>query len=189
MSVYETECWTYWEGYCPPFIELCLESIRRWCNARVLDRSEFEELWTHDRDIPIDKLYVAHRADFIRAYLLKHFGGAWIDADCIVLQSLEPLCRLRASYGLVCYREPPGAIANKFLIADPQAPIISDYYDSVVAYIRDEQPMFWAAIGSHLLTRAIARHPNDAKILPGECIMPISWTESERFLAPVSAVL
>ena len=80
----ELTAWTYWEGPCPEYIKLCIESIRRWCNVRVLDRTGFDELWSEDRDVPIDDLYVAHRADFIRIYLLHHYGGAWIDADCIM---------------------------------------------------------------------------------------------------------
>ena len=44
--------WTYWEGPCPDFIELCLESMRRRCNVTVLNRATFDAMWTPDRDLP-----------------------------------------------------------------------------------------------------------------------------------------
>src|SRR5262249_11420795 len=82
--------WAYWEGPCPPYVALCLEILVRRAGARVLDRQAFDELWTSERDLPIDDLYVAHRADFVRAYLLAHHGGLWIDADCELLRSPAP---------------------------------------------------------------------------------------------------
>src|SRR5260370_37966393 len=102
----EPVAWTYWEGPCPDYIQLCLDSIRRWCNVRVLDPAGFDELWLEDRDVAIDKLYVAHRADFIRVYLLYHYGGAWIDADCIVLKAIGPLASPLGKHGLVYYKGP-----------------------------------------------------------------------------------
>ncbi len=105
--------WTYWEGLCPPYVELCLDSLRRHAGARVLDRASFDGLWTSDRDLPIDALYVAHRADYIRAYLLRHYGGFWIDADCVLLRPVAPLAALLDQHDLVTYREPAGSIANR----------------------------------------------------------------------------
>ncbi len=183
--IHEPPAWTYWEGPCPDYIQLCLESIRRWCNVRVLDRNGFDELWREDRDLAIDTLYVAHRADFIRVYLLHHYGGAWIDTDCIVLRSIAPLASHLATHDLVYYREPLGTISNSFLIANAQTPVTRSYYESVVAHVRAQRPIAWLEIGSIPLTAAVERHPDAAKLLTTEAIMPISWTESRRFLDPV----
>ena len=182
----EPTVWTYWEGRCPDYIGLCLESLRRWCGARILDRASFDELWTHDRDLPIDDLYVVHRADFIRAYLLSHYGGVWIDADCIVLRPIAALAALLSRYDLVTYREPLGTISNNFLMANPHTPVIRAFYQAVTDHIRNGRPIQWLEIGSIPLTAAIEAHPGSTHFLPTDEIMPIPWTETARFLDVVS---
>jgi len=183
--VHEPPVWTYWEGPRSAYIELCLESIGRYCNVRVLDPASFDELWRDDRDIDKDRLYVAHRADFIRVYLLYKYGGAWIDADCIVLKSIAELAAHLDTHDLVYYRQPDGAIANNFLIARANAEVMASYYSSVVSHLRQRKPISWLEIGSVPLTAAIARHPHATKELSSHTIMPISWSESRRFLEPV----
>ena len=183
---HEPLVWTYWEGPCSDYIQLCLETIRRWCNVQVLDRSGFNELWSEDRDLDIDRLYVVHRADFIRAYLLYHYGGTWIDADCIVMRSLTPLAAHLEAHDLVCYRQPDGIISNNFLIAKAQAPVLHSYYAAITCHLREQRAISWLEIGSIPLMAAIQQHPGAAEVLASEAIMPISWTTSQRFLDAVS---
>jgi SAM-dependent methyltransferase len=86
---------------------------------------------------------------------------------------------------LVYYREPLGSIANNFLIANAHTPVTRSYYESVVAHVRAQRPIAWVEIGSVPLTAAILKHPDAAQALTTETIMPISWSESQRFLDPV----
>jgi SAM-dependent methyltransferase len=174
--------WTYWEGPCPPYIALCLETLRRHAGARVLDRASFDDLWTSDRDLPIDELYVAHRADFVRAYLMRHHGGFWIDADCILLRPVAPLASLLERCDLVTYREPAGSITNNFLLARAGAPVVADFYSRVTAHVRARRPIDWLEIGSVPLTAAIEAHPGSTELVPAERIMPICWSDARRFL-------
>ena len=46
--------WSYWEGPCPPLIELCLQTLAERGGARILDRRGFDQLWCSDREQPID---------------------------------------------------------------------------------------------------------------------------------------
>jgi len=181
----ELTVWTYWEGPCPDYIQLCIQSMRRWCNLRLLDRKGFDDLWLEDCDLAVDGLYIAHRADFIRAYLLHHYGGAWIDADCIVLKPIAPLASYLADHDLVYYREPGGTVTNNFFLANPQTPLTRFYYEAVTAHLRANRPIQWLEIGSVPLTAAIQSNPSAAFELPTESIMPIAWNESQRFLDPV----
>jgi len=183
----EPMVWTYWEGPCPDYIALCLDSIRAHCNVTVLDRAGFDALWTEDRDLPIDELHVVHRADFIRAYLLRHFGDMWIDADCVVLNNLARLAEPLAERDLIVYREPCGSIANSLLIARPHSPVIDAFYRAIVEHLRDRRPIAWLEIGSIPLTAAIEAHPGRTVVLPPDRIMPIAWNESARFLDPADA--
>ena len=184
--IHELQVWTYWEGPCPEYIRLCRETILRWCNVRVLDRADFDVLWVEDRDVLIDKLYVAHRADFVRAYLIHHYGGAWIDADCIMLRSIAPLAEHLATHDLLYYREPLGTISNNFFMGNPGTPVTRAYYEAVIAHLRAQLPIGWLDIGSIPLSSAIQINPESAYRLPTEIIMPISWTDSQRFLDPIA---
>ena len=133
--------WTYWGGPLPPLIQLCLETLRGLWDAHVLDRGSFNDLWMYDRDLPIDDLYVAHRADFIRAYLLRHYGGTWVDADCIALKPLKPLTEELLTYDLVVYREPAGTISNNFLMARSNSATVAQYDGAVIERLREYRPL------------------------------------------------
>ena len=84
--------WTYWEGPCSPWIHACRQTITAHApRIRVLTPERFDTLRDRDRDIDLSRLHAPHRADYIRAFLLARYGGLWIDADCLVMQSLVAL--------------------------------------------------------------------------------------------------
>jgi len=84
---HEQPIWVYWEGEMSPVIQLCIETmerhfgdqlhlvgpeeIRRLGGEHVLDRAE--------------GLFLPYRSDLIRLWLIKHFGGIWVDADTVVV--------------------------------------------------------------------------------------------------------
>jgi SAM-dependent methyltransferase len=177
------EVWTYWEGDTPEYIALCLETLQRHFGVRRLDRHDFDRLWIEDRDVEIDRLYVAHRADFIRAYLLCHYGGAWVDADCVALAPIDGLLSRVDQFDLTAYREPTGGITNNFLAARPGATAVRAFYAAVVARLRRGGDLGWLEIGSERLTDVFARYPERTHLLPTDWIMPISWAEADRFLS------
>src|SRR5262249_21575163 len=116
---------------------------------------------------------------------VHHYGGAWIDADCIVLRPITPLADSLATHDLIYYREPTGTIATNFFIANAGTPVTRSYYEAVVAHLRAQLPINWLEIGSVPLTLAIQMHPASASLVETETIMPISWTASQRFLDAV----
>jgi len=115
--------WTYWEGKRPPIIDLCLESITRHNPAaRVLDPKTIRELGGGHVLEATEGLLPAIRSDLIRFWLLKTFGGVWIDSDSVATLPLDFLGEI-PHYDFI-------AIYNKFqkqgwgtngLIASPAA--------------------------------------------------------------------
>src|SRR5690242_15069388 len=98
--------WLYWEGDRPEWIGECQRTILLHTeNTQLITPDVFSNLRETDLDIDITSLYVAHRADFIRAFLLAKYGGLWIDSDCIVMKSLQPVLTLLADNDFVGYRE------------------------------------------------------------------------------------
>jgi SAM-dependent methyltransferase len=183
------EVWTYWEGGTPDYIALCLDSLQRHFGVRKLDRDGFDRLWLHDRGVDIDRLYVAHRADFIRAYLLCHFGGVWVDADCVALAPIEGLLPLVDRFELTAYREPTGGITNNFLMARPRAAAVRAFYAAVLDRLLVGGDLGWLEIGSVPLTTVFARYPEKTHLLPTEWIMPVSWSNPDRFVSVVEPVI
>jgi hypothetical protein len=173
--------WLYWEGPMPAYISLCYKTVLASNkNVILLDRASFELLFQHDRDINIDALALNHKSDFIRAYLLKHYGGLYIDADCIVLQNLLSVQEKASQFGFAGYREPQGYMSCNFMASVANGEVLNEHYNMLCATLRDQQHLEWLDLASVPMDEAIARHPGKSFLLPTELIMPINWDESER---------
>ncbi len=176
--------WLYWEGPQPPYISLCCQTVLAHhptgsAEVRILNRSDFDALFTRDRDLDLDRLAPNHRCDFIRAYLLHHFGGLYVDADCIVLRNLAPVLALARQHGFVGYREPQGYMSCNFMASIAGGAVIRDHYERLCATIRGGHPLEWLDLASVPMNAAIAAHPGAYHLLPTEQIMPLPWNESE----------
>lgn len=175
----ERTIWLFWEGPRPPYIQLCLDTILHFHpGARLLDRRGFDALWRHDRDLPIDSLALNHLSDYVRAYLLAHHGGLYLDADCIVLRPLDALLDMAAVHGFVGYREPQGYMSCNFMGARPGSMVARDHYARVAARLRNGAPLQWLDIASARMDEAVAAHGRDALLLPTRSIMPLPWHDS-----------
>ena len=120
--------WLYWEGPLPDWIAACRQTIFAHCpDVRLLDWTTFDQLWDSDRDLDIHRLSVAHRADFIRAFLLARIGGLWIDSDCLVMRDLQPVFDLLETHDFVAHAERQGHISNGFIAAAPDSVIARAY--------------------------------------------------------------
>jgi hypothetical protein len=175
--------WMYWEGPMPAYISLCCRTIFTHNeHVRLLNRASFDDLFMHDRDINIDALGVQHRSDFIRAYLLKHYGGLYLDVDCVVMRSLSPLLELAKRYGFVGYREQQGNMSNGLLVAEAYNEVIAEHYHSVCASLRSGVHLEWCDLGAVSLDKVMTEFPGKYHLQATESIMPINWYHSEVFV-------
>lgn len=173
--------WMYWEGRLPGYIDLCLRTVRAHnANVELLDRAGFDALFRHDRDLPIDTLRLANKSDFIRSYLLAHHGGLYLDADCVVLGSLDPVFELADRAGFAGYREPLGYMSTNFMASVPGGAVICDHYRRVCETVRSGRPIGWLDLASVPMDEAVAAHPGQFGLLPTERVMPLSWQDSDR---------
>ncbi|UXH79177.1 capsular polysaccharide synthesis protein [Roseateles amylovorans] len=180
--------WAYWEGDCPDWITACLRTLRSAApTLRLLNAASFDQLRDQDRDIDLNRLQVAHRADFIRLFLLQRYGGLWVDADCVAMQPLAPVLALLGAHELVGHRERSGLVSNGFLAARPDSRILRATYARVCALLRSRQPLGWTSIGSEPLTAAVQQHPHDWHELPVARVQPICWSQPQRFFEVGSA--
>ena len=174
--------WLYWEGPMPPLISLCCRTVSAHNeNVTLLDRASFDKLFIHDRDIDIDGLAINHKSDFIRAYLLKHYGGLYVDADCVVMRGLAELFDKAMQFGFVGYREPLGYMSCNFMAAVPDGAVITDHYRRVCATLRSRRPLAWLDLASVPMDHAIANRSGQSFLLKTDSVMPVSWQNSDGF--------
>jgi hypothetical protein len=176
--------WTYWEGACPPWIRACRRTIAAYAPAvRFLTPELFDRMRDHDRDIDLSRLHAPHRADYIRAFLLQRYGGLWIDADCVVMQPLQPILDLLAEHDFVGHRERVGLISNAFIAARPGSRIAAEFYDRICQILRGRKPLYWNALGADPLSAVVAANDRGWYELPCERVQPVCWSAPGDFFA------
>ncbi len=177
-----TPVWLYWEGPRPRWIEECQRTVALHApDARLVTPEEFDAMRDVDRDIDLSGLCVAHRADFIRAFLLARHGGLWVDSDCVVMRSLESVLELLGRYDFVGYKERQGHVANNFMGAPPGSRIAARYYRRVCALLRSGRQLEWLTLGAHALTETIKETGARWRQIAVEMIQPVCWSRPEVF--------
>jgi hypothetical protein len=88
--------WTHWDtAKLPDFQRLNLDRTKRhlpdWQVNLVTDATFASMCPSSDFPPKYDELSKQHKADFIRLWLLKQYGGCWMDSSVILNQSLNDL--------------------------------------------------------------------------------------------------
>lgn len=177
--------WLYWEGPCPEWILRCRETIlRHGGDVRLLDRAAFEALRTEDRDIDLDRLLPAHRADYARALLLARHGGIWLDSDCVLMRPLDRVHEAIAEHGFVVHKDRQGYYPNGFIAAAPGNPTADSFYSAVAGRLRAGRPLGWISLGGEPLTHLLRGGAGGGAPfheLPCEAIQPVCWSRPDLF--------
>jgi tetratricopeptide (TPR) repeat protein len=99
----------------------------------------------------------AQKADLFRLAWLAKNGGIYVDADDACTAPIDLL--IPAGVSLVVYQENYGSIANNFIAAVPEHPVILAALDlAVQALLRGDHDIAWLSTGPGLMTRAFAQH-------------------------------
>mmetsp|Transcript_102620 Transcript_102620/g.319073 ORF Transcript_102620/g.319073 Transcript_102620/m.319073 type:complete len:281 (+) Transcript_102620:265-1107(+) len=98
--------WMCWTGNnpMPPHLQLCLRTVERNAGLPVVlvtPRNVAE--YVPDPHPAYHLLHLAHRADYLRCYLLHHYGGIYLDVDTVCLRSLAGLFDLLETFDAVGY--------------------------------------------------------------------------------------
>ncbi len=176
--------WLYWEGDCPQWILECRKTVFAHAdNVQLIDYAAFDKLRDCDRDIELSHLCTAHRADFIRAFLLAKFGGIWVDADCVVMRSLSPIFELTNQHDFIGYRERGGYVSNNFMCARVESKIACLYYKHICSILRSGKTLEWLTLGSTALTATIEESNIQWYEMSVQLIQPVCWSEPSAFFA------
>lgn len=83
--------WTYWDGPREnPVVDLCLDTLQTRAGATVATPEMVREMGGGDLLDRFSILGKAFQSDLIRLWLLHTFGGVWMDADMVAVNSLDP---------------------------------------------------------------------------------------------------
>lgn len=190
----EKTLWFYWENMVdgpafkgpwnlPPYIELCLQSIRQHLDGwrlRVLDEKSIREWITVPAGLERKVPHPGQRTDYLRAKLLYEHGGMWIDADTIVLRDLGFMLELLRWQEVVFSRNQNGNAQTWFLAARAGSDTMRRWLVSQQIILDGKEEMKWTDLGSHLLTEAV-RDRGHAE-LPARTVGTIDWKDWTRLL-------
>ena len=175
--------WMYWEGECPRWIRQCQATVFAHApDVRLLSAQDFDRLRDTNHDIDLRQLHAAQRADYIRAFLLARNGGLWVDSDCIVMRSLQPLLDLLRQYDFVAHRErTAGVWANDLMGAAPGSKIASELYRHIRAKLCSDSPLRWTTLGCMSVTQVLRAADVPWFEIKTERIQPICWSTPGPF--------
>lgn len=181
--------WLYWEGPLPAYLALCVESVRVAnpdAEVALLGRADLDALLAGERvdesiRRAVEGLTPVKRSDFFRAYLLRKFGGLYLDVDCVVLRSLEPAFAAAERSGFAIVHQDDGEPQTNFMVSPASGPAISALFDGICARLRDPRPLAWLDLATVPLVAAIDRHREQVTSLETTLVAPIHWSEPERF--------
>jgi hypothetical protein len=167
--------WSYWVGPCPPWIDLCLQTLRRHNpEVQVLDDSVWDTLYQG----PVPPEVIRRQApnvqsDYLRAWLLTVRGGIWVDADGICFRSIAaPLEDYLGEADFLAYRKP--RMMSALLACRPGSRIAAEYLAEMVRRLNGGQrhlpPL---ALGPAVLRRAIAVTGARCATVPTHLVHPL----------------
>jgi hypothetical protein len=185
-DVASVRVWSYWTGPQPPWIGLCLETLRRNCpTAEVLDDTVWSTIY--DGSIPpavILRQRPNVRSDVLRSWLLTRYGGIWIDADAIVWRDLRPIAGWLRSKEFVAYRVRRRELCSALIAARAGSRIAAEYWRSIQQALTPGAVVRPYALGPALLRTIRRIGPQHCRFLRPELVHPVHWDFRRRFTRP-----
>lgn len=126
---------------------------------------------------------LAVKSDVIRAHLLKQFGGIYVDAGVIALQSLERyfevLVNTEKSF-IVSQRDSYGKdhYPVNFYGSLKQTPIINKYCEKISDLLKEKECFHYNELGASSLTPIVNEHIELAHVIKEKSIQPISFEKA-----------
>lgn len=188
-----TNLWTYWEGSKPEWIDICLKSIEKSCSSNCkfyLVTPENLRDFIVIKNIPDNYFLLknaAHRADYVRAYLLSRYGGFYYDADTIGLRCPTILLSETKSYTKdVLYTKwdrKDSAIINGYIYCKAGSALANDWFNEVHTILSEidlNKGIGWTALGEKVLTKLMTdvdnfgnKRPYSKELVPLNTFMPV----------------
>lgn len=171
---------TYWEnpeGYSTPaYIDICLNSIKAKCRDAHIITPENIDMYLEDTGLHYnfkELKSIAHKADCLRVAVINRRGGAWIDADTIMLKDIDDLIKGKKDFQ--CMKWNDGRILNGYFLASVQAPIMKEWLTKVNLALSNPQGAVWTAFGEQILSPLVyIKYKKDVEFIDRNIFLPIN---------------
>ncbi len=151
--------YTFWEGYMPEYIKLCIKS---WKQDYILLNYDNLSKYT---DIPnIDKLNkftLPQIADIVRVHVLRDNGGYWLDADTIMITDKLP------KENMIGYPERRLTTIGYLYADKPNMDMFNRWAEYQQTCITTDVPLTWNVVGNMFVDRYLGAD-KDITIAPVE---------------------
>lgn len=153
--------WFQGEANAPPVVKMCINSTKKMFNNLSTLAHNYEVVVLDDNNLKdfiklpgfIEKKYNngmisrAHYSDIIRTYLLKRYGGIWIDSTCLSYST--NMLDIFDNYDLFLYKSADclnkkirkSCISSWFIYSKANNPIISKTYDILCEYWKNHNSL------------------------------------------------
>ena len=184
----------FWEGPIPAYIRLCLETVERRYDPKervLLSKANLEE-WcpTCDRLLREDPWFAAlhypHLSDFVRVEAVMRHGGAWLDADFVMLRRLDLLWRTVEDRKCFMYLHDEWGPTNGFFMSKVGGFTVCQWWEMMHAVRRNLErngvtSPGWTVFGNEQL-RALQPVSLEPWVDAGRAhLMPVPWSQASRF--------
>jgi len=177
--------WIFWQGGLSPIRQLCLDSLLLHNpGAVVLDEQAARDL---GGGVALD-LAAGYswqvKADLLRLWLLREYGGQWIDADVIALRRMPLVDWLDDRVELVGFGDPARwpLFSNAILAARKGGQLIAEAYDRAAAIVRNTKGQIpYGSTGQGVLKGVYLRNRDAVRRFERWRFMRIPWYMSHLY--------
>ena len=208
--------WIYWQNLKgstpPPYIELSrwtmLENLEE-CSLNIVTPENVEMylpgIGQLINDIEIDitgradrflrrfqggnRKNLAVKTDVIRAFLLRNYGGLYIDADAIVFKDLSKYFDLIDKHEFLGIRRTSKGkdhLSVNFYGSKKNGKLITKYTDRMLTLLSQKREFAYNDLGGQLLTSVFDQEPGSSHILEEAEIQPITFENAREVFASKS---
>jgi len=177
--------WTYWQGPMPGWIEICLRTLTRHIpELHVLTPQTWPTWRRDDHGQKLDRQKPNIISDYIRGHQLYHFGGIWIDADCIAFRDVRPIFQRLQRHDFVAYRVglPEPQLCSALIASQAGGIVATEYLRLLDQRLNNLQQghLPRLSLGPNLLKLAKNNVGKQPALIRTERVHPIHWRHKQR---------
>jgi len=166
------DIWCYWEGKRPPNVERCIARFRDMYGSRYRLVTEWPKEFGPRPDTDVNMV-----ADLFKFETLYRYGGHCCDADCVPFRDFDLLAESHPEE-LVTILDGWSCDLGYIAAKRDKLDVVGCLREMAYAKLRWGQLKEWTALSKRLLI-TIETNP----IPTNDCIMPVHWRESSKFIA------
>ncbi len=187
----EKNIFLYWDNKpgvkTPEYISMCQETIEKnkgdGIKLNIVNKNNITD-YLDDLPVNLFKLKeIAHVADYVRIALLVRYGGIWLDSDCILLKSLNPIFEKLKQYEYVGYSWKDLQPSLGFMASIKDCKFLSEHLFAIRKKI-DRLTQFnnlrWQEFGYDSLWNITPKYRKDIFLYEHKYFSPIHFSKSVR---------